>query len=380
MTRTVPYELARSGIAAALRWSGAARLLSAASGWQSAPPVIAYHRVVADFAAHAQSTVPSMLVDAHMLEQQLDWMGRRFRFVSLDELGSQLESGGVPKRAVAAITFDDGYRDFYEQAFPLLWRKGIPTALFVVTDLMGTSRLQLHDRLYLAIGRALTASSCARRDFGHFLLGLGIHLPRLGHLNGAEGDAGAIARTLQDHLPQAELLRVSDALQAQLGPDGGETPAALLPLSWEMLAEMHAAGLTIGSHTRTHALLTNESPARALEETAGSRREIEHRLGITVHHFAYPAGRFDSRVVSATGAAGYRFAYTTCPHRDPAHPLLTVPRRVLWQNSGLGAFDRFSRTMMSCQVTTPLDFRGRCRQEHVPPRPGRGSALQPEGI
>ena len=357
-----PYALAKTGIAAALHWSGTARLLSAAAGWQSGPRVITYHQVVADFAASAQDASPSMLISSRMLEQHLDWIGRRFRFVSLDEVASHLESGR--ESAVAAVTFDDGYRDVYQHAYPLLKRKGIPSAVFVVTDLVGTSNLQLHDRLYLLLGRAHSASVPARRPFGQVLTALGARLPEVAQLGAAAGDAVALGRALLDRLSQAEVLGVCDSLEAELGPSRGETPAALLPLTWEMLAEMHRGGVTIGSHTRTHALLTNEPPQRILDEAAGSRRELERRLGITVDHFAYPAGRFDSCVVSAVAASGYRFGYTTCSHRDRAHPLLTIARRVLWQGSCLDALGRFSSTMMSCQVKTPLDFRNRCRQEH----------------
>lgn len=359
-----PYVLAKTGITAALHWSGAARLLSAAAGWQSGPTVITYHRVVADFAANAPDTTPSMLVSSRMLEQQLDWIGRRFRFVSLDELASHADRGTT--RTVAAITFDDGYRDVYEHAYPLLRRKGIPSAVFVVTGLVGTPGLQLHDRLYSLLARARSAPAAARRRCRHLLGALGAGRPQLDRARDAIGRPGDVARALLDHAPQADVLRLCDGLEAELGPDGGEAPAALVCMTWEMLAEMHRGGVTIGSHTQTHALLANESRQKVRDELAGSRRELERRLGITVDHFAYPAGCFDSGVVSAVAAAGYRFGYTTCSHRDRSHPSLTIPRRVLWQNSCLDALGRFSSTMMSCQVKTPLDFRTRCRQEHDP--------------
>jgi peptidoglycan/xylan/chitin deacetylase (PgdA/CDA1 family) len=347
-----------------MRWTGTGRLLSAAAGWQRTPPVVTYHRVVADFAANARYAMPSMLVSRQMLERHLDWVGRRFSFVSLDELGSHLDGGESARKTVAAITFDDGYRDVYEHAFPLFQRKGIPAAMFVVTDLVGTSNLQVHDRIYLLVTRVLSAEASARRDFGRFLFALGIRSLEAAKVSGAGSDAAAVARALFNDLPQAELLRVCEALESCVGPED-EAPTALLPVTWEMLGEMHRAGWTIGSHTCTHALLTNESPARIREETAGSRRELEHRLGITVDHFAYPAGLFDSMVVSAVAAAGYRFAYATCPHRDQSRARLTIPRRVLWQNSSLDAFGRFSTTMMSFQVKTPFDLRTRCTQDHT---------------
>ncbi len=76
-----------------------------------------------------------MLTSTKMFEQHLDWIGRHFRFVDLDEIGSAVRNGVPFEEPVAAVTFDDGYQDIYEHAVPILKRKGIPAAAFVVTDL-----------------------------------------------------------------------------------------------------------------------------------------------------------------------------------------------------------------------------------------------------
>src|SRR5207244_13385113 len=112
-----------------------------------------------------------------MLERQLAWIGRHFRFISLDELCPRLECGESFDEPVAAITFDDGYRDVYDHAFPLLKRKGIPWAVFVVTGLIGTSRLQSYDKLYLLIARAFSTWRSVPGDLARLLDRLGISLP-----------------------------------------------------------------------------------------------------------------------------------------------------------------------------------------------------------
>jgi len=62
-------------------------------------------------------------------------------------LGSRLEMNDDSTTQIAAITFDDGYQDFYDHALPMLQRKGIPSAIFVMTDYAGTGQVPLHDRL-----------------------------------------------------------------------------------------------------------------------------------------------------------------------------------------------------------------------------------------
>jgi peptidoglycan/xylan/chitin deacetylase (PgdA/CDA1 family) len=136
-------------------------------------------------------------------------------------------------------------------------------------------------------------------------------------------------------------------------------------MTWEMLAAMRRAGVTVGSHTRTHAWLTQEAPARVAEELRGSRLAIEERLGGSVDHFAYPDGRFTRATVQAVADAGYRFGYTTCTDRDGRHPLLTMPRHMLWQNSSIDAVGRFSPVVMSSHVHGVFALVRGCGQEHA---------------
>lgn len=356
-------SLAKTGMACALHWTGSDRLIGALAGSKKTPLVIGYHRVVEDFAASAGSSIPAMLISRKMLERHIDWIGRRFRFVSLDELGSRLERGEAFNRPAVAITFDDGYGELYHNVFPFLKRQGIPAAVFVVTDLIGTSRLQIYDRLYLSFKRAFSRWRAVPRDLTDLLSGQGLLWPGMKRMGQATWTPFSAMRLLIETQPQAEIIRVVEALETEYGiietDQGG-----LGSLSWEMIEEMRRAGITIGSHTKSHAVLPNEGGQKMLEETAGSRRELERRIGITVRHFAYPDGQFNAAAVRAAAAAGYRFGYTSCLHRDPDYPSLTIPRHIFWENSSLDALGRFSPAVMSCQVNRVFDAVAGCRQDH----------------
>lgn len=360
--------LVKTGAACALNWTGADKVIGALSGSRYLPLVIGYHQVVERFPQPDGRFIPAMRITRRMFERHLDWLGRRFRFVSLDELGARLEGGGTFDKPVAAITFDDGYRDVYENAFPLLRQRGIPAACFVVTDLVGTTRFQIYDRLYLALDRAFAEWRSASDGLVRVLLGLEIRRPAIGRLPQTARDPLTAMVALLDVLPQADLHRVVEALEAVAGARD-EIPGELLPLSWDMLAEMHRAGVAVGSHTKTHALLTNEPLGRVHDEVRGSRQALEQRLGIAVEHFAYPDGRFNAAVVAAAAVSGYRFGYSTCRHRDRDYPLLTIPRIVLWENSCLDALGRFSSPIMSCHAHRLFDLVMTCRLQHGGPRP-----------
>jgi peptidoglycan/xylan/chitin deacetylase (PgdA/CDA1 family) len=127
---------------------------------------------------------------------------------------------------------------------------------------------------------------------------------------------------------------------------------------------MVAGGVTVGSHTRSHALLANETPEVLHDEVEGSRRALEQRLGVPIRHFAYPDGRFNASAIQAVADAEYRTAHTICTHRDRAHPLLTISRRMLWEKACINGFGRFSPAILDCQVNGIFDPADTCQTQH----------------
>jgi peptidoglycan/xylan/chitin deacetylase (PgdA/CDA1 family) len=301
------------------------------------PVVVGYHRVVEDFVHSARTSIPSMLVSVRMLERHLDWIGRRYRFVDLDELGAAMESGEAGR--MAAVTFDDGYQDFYELALPLLQRKGIPAAVFVVTGHVGTECVHLHDKLYLLL---------VRRE----------------RLDAYRGVRRLIERVSLEELRAAvAAMEVTDPLPAELVEQ-------FRSLSWEQLARVQASGFTVGSHTCTHVLMTNETAERVRNEAAESRRDIQSSLGAAPRHFAYPSGRFDTAAVRAVAEAGYSFGFTTCTHRNRVYPNLTIPRTLLWEKSSLNSVGAFSGAVLDCQIHHAFGWLGGCPEHHAIARGG----------
>jgi peptidoglycan/xylan/chitin deacetylase (PgdA/CDA1 family) len=357
-------SVVKTGLARALFWTGTDALLGALVDPARSTVVLGYHRVVEDYSTEAHRTIAAMLITRRMLEEQLDWIGRRFRFVDLDELGKRLEQGSDVAGRVAAVTFDDGYRDVYEHAYPLLKRKGIPMAVFVVTDLVGHRELLAHDRLYLALARAFAAWTNPAHGLRCLLLGLSIKMPGMESWDGVGWTAGSVIVWLLRGLPRGDIQKIIDAVEEEVGVDEAAA-RSLVPMTWEMVASMQRAGVTIGSHTRSHAWLTLENRGRALDELRGSRRALESRLGVAVRHLAYPDGQFNKETAKLVAAAGYRCAYTTCSHRDPNHPLLTIPRRMLWQNACLDRRGRFSPAILSCQLHGVFGLLRGCEQNHA---------------
>jgi len=315
---------AKSALCRALAWSRIEAWTARAE-----PLVVGYHQVVED--ARAPGPMPGLATSVRMLERHLDFLGRRFRFVDLDELAESSRTGGGA-RPVAAVTFDDGYAGVRLHAAPLLRRKGIPATVFVVTDAIGSNRPFLHDRLHRALVRS-----------GH------------------RRPAPEAQRTLRAR-PAQEVERIVEAAEASHPPPSPDADS--LPLSLADLRALVASGFSVGSHTRTHPLLVGLPDAARRDELEGSRRDLESRLGLSVRHFAYPDGQFDSAVVRSVADAGYRHAYTVCRHRDTARPQLTIPRVMLWERSSLDSAGAFSGAVLDCQTLGAVPLLGRCPRDH----------------
>lgn len=347
----------KSGFSRGLTWTGADAWIAAFRGVSRLPLILGYHRVIAQ--GDEASGLPGMAITRPTLERHLEWVGRRYRFASLDEIAARLEAEDSTE-GLAAVTFDDGFNDVYENAFPMLVRKGIPAAVFVVSDVIGSPDPPLFERLHLALCGGFERWAHPANALASRLLRLGVAAPPAG----PHATPATLTQSLLEELPLGALRVVVESLEEEVG----RTDAPRLrPMSWAALQEMSESGVVIGSHTRSHAALTLECTPSAQDELKGSRDELEARLGRPVRHFAYPDGRWDNIATALVAAAGYGFGYTICGHRDGAQPHLTIPRRMLWEASCLDASERFSDAIMSCHAHGVFDFMARCRQRHTLP-------------
>lgn len=325
------------------------------------PLVLGYHRVVEDFDEAARTEMPSMLISTRMFEQHLDCIGRHFRFVDVDEIGAAIRNGVPFEEPVAAVTFDDGYQDVYDHAVPLLKRKGIPAASFIVTDLIGRPSWQTHDKLFHLVTKGYTTWSNPRRQLEGVLRDLGLPASEILRTRTDTQTPFKVVSALLPNLSRDDVGRVMQYLEWNVGNGFVGVPLAM---TWPMVKQMQRDGFTIGSHTRSHVSLPMESAATAAEELIESKREIERQLERSIDHFAYPGGQFTPAVVENLERAGYRYAYTACPHGDTRYPALTIERLLLWEGSSVDAGGQFSPAILECQAQDLWPPARVCRRCH----------------
>ncbi len=101
-------------------------------------PIILYHHIrpiTSDMSQLAQGL--SVTPDA--FEAQLLYLkSSGYQSMRLSDFATNLSHGKMPDKYSFALTFDDGYQDFYTYAWPLLKRYGFHATLFVIINRVGT--------------------------------------------------------------------------------------------------------------------------------------------------------------------------------------------------------------------------------------------------
>jgi peptidoglycan/xylan/chitin deacetylase (PgdA/CDA1 family) len=263
--------------------------------------ILTYHRVLP--AERKESYFnPRLIVTPETLLRHCEVLQRRFDVWPLSEAVQRLRGGRSLLRPLAAITFDDGYRDNFKYALPVMAATGLAATFFVVSTLIGADQPPWYDRLANALTAWLACRGGAPLPSQHpacALLRNGQPTPR---------DAVAFAKRLT---PEARR-RLVEEIERE-GGAGDEHSGDDRMMTWPQLQELAHAGHEIGSHAATHEILTQLDDQALRAELEGSRQQLEDKLGVPVRAFSYPNGDFDARVAHATAEAQYECAVTVQP-------------------------------------------------------------------
>jgi len=323
--------------------------------------ILAYHRVVHDVDAERGAAIPGLLISAATFERHLVQL-RRAGF-SLVTLGEALEvSAGLRtgRGDLAVLTFDDGYRDNYEVAFPILQKHRAPATIFLPTDFIGTERRLPHDRLFQLLSLARARAGRAPSDRAH-LAGADPWSPML-----ERRPEEAVAAIIEGW-SHAQILRMIDVLAARLHAPAPPRGGTLL--DWTQCQTMRRSGLvSFGAHTQGHVALHREPLASVEREIRQSRRAVERELDAPCRDFAYPNGQHSPEIVRALVRAGFRSAVTTedAPNRRAGDPY-RLGRKTLWENHSRGLGGAHSDALLACQLDGVFGMLG--MQRPVPGTP-----------
>jgi len=317
----------------------------------SIPLILAYHRVVARRDPEAECSLSAIIVCPDSFREQIAYLMDHYDIVSLERL-PLIASEGSQFRKIAVITFDDGWKDNYTNAYPVLREYGIPATIFLVTDHIGTSRWFWPEKVIYILKKAgklrIRAPQFLREWLG----------PELDYFP-APTDVNGI-HTLIESMKGLSVEKL-DCILGYLSKKTGVSLVSLektrILLDWDEVKEMASHGISFGSHTQTHPIMPSIQVDMASEEIRGSKKTIEKHLKKPCVTFAYPNGNWDETVRKIVMESGYTCACSVSTTLSASRvDLYSLKRRIIHEGFAAGPGGRFSKCLFAAELAGLFGF------------------------
>jgi peptidoglycan/xylan/chitin deacetylase (PgdA/CDA1 family) len=234
-------------------------------------------------------------------KKQIQFIKKHFQVITLDEALLLAENKLPLNRRYALITFDDGYIDNYEEAYPVLKEEKISAVFFIPTDYVDSNIIPWWDEIaWMLKNTSKKAFSFADKDTVYL-------------------NSSILDKVIRNFLTVIKLdSRSMDEkmleLKTKLACEYNVNPKdKSLFLSWAQIKEMKAGGMAIGSHTCSHRILTHIDKGNQLFELKQSKQLLEQYLGCSIDSIAFPVGQsntFNDEICDMTERLGYKIAFS----------------------------------------------------------------------
>lgn len=321
--------------------------------------ILMYHRVL-DAAHIGQNHLPSGMVTLEStFDKQMQYLRKNFNVIPLDALiGYLKDRKNLPPRSII-ITFDDGWRDNYIFAFPILKRYDLPATIFLSTDYIGTSKIFWFQAInFILRSRALTSQKMTHilNKFEQISLEERKALVRSSALvDPFIEKLKRIKPDIQERIVR-EMIKESDLRTNEIGK-------RRWMLDWEEIEKMGEKQISFGSHACSHRILTHLNLADIKRELIQSKRAIEEKTERPVNCFAYPNGDYSPKIRELVKEAGYLCgcAVEGAGGRQDEIDLFALPRIGIHEGMSIGIKGGFSKALFACHIA---GFFIRRRREH----------------
>lgn len=240
----------------------------------------------------------------------------RYLTQNFDVIGIRDLAGWKARRGrYVMITFDDGYLDNYEAAYPILRAYGAPGVFFLTSGFLDRLHTAWWDEIAWMVATSRQTRLAANPwTIGEFQLPEGDRRPVLDRLL-------RIYKSLPGRRAQEFLSFLAEALETGRAPESSG-----VWMDWSHVREMHSQGMEFGGHTVTHPVLANLSRGEQEHEVRECRSRIEAELGRPISAFSYPVGQrdsFNATTQACLREAGYTWAFSYYGgfSRSAANPL-----------------------------------------------------------
>lgn len=268
--------------------------------------ILAYHRVLADDDPKG-AVQPGMYVNRSVFERQVAFLKTEYEVISFNTLLQFWENRTFDlRKKYCVVTFDDGWLDNYRHAYPVLKKYRLPATIFLPTAYIGTNRWFWPDSFAYFLGRdRLTHLDAeARKRLFDLLRNFSGAIPSADDNLFSVDALNKLIESLKGRSPED----LEKLIQEISGVLSQPLPSERVFLNWEEVREMSRHGISFGSHSSNHLILTGLPSGRIRHELEGSQRILKEKGLNYLPVFCYPNGNSSEAVRKAVREAGYRAA------------------------------------------------------------------------
>ncbi len=257
--------------------------------------ILMYHGVVPspDFSLSANH------LSVNDFKRHIFYLKKNFKVRKLNDLFDDYSNGVPAKEFEIAITFDDGYSNNFNYAYPVLKQHEMPATIFMVTQaLENPGRILWYDFID-GVKHRINPYGIAEVDFGFD------SEKRIMQKNITDTES---LKSFMKRINVEEKNKIIQWIKKHgIEPDSTGKKDYFELLSATQVREMTDSGLIeIGSHTHNHPNLSEITINEAEQEIVKSKKLIENATGKEVKSIAFPDGSYNDAVKSLCIKAGYK--------------------------------------------------------------------------
>jgi len=272
--------------------------------------VLTYHRIAEPGANSFYDPVISATRDS--FRAQVNWLYNHVRLLTMDELVSQVDSALTWREPTMLLTFDDGYRDNFDVAVPILREHNVPATFFIPTAFFESPSLPWWDHVAYVIKQTQVQQLVLDRNANSELPLLQIDLQSVSR---TDAIMTIIRAFLDQNIADQRWFLSQLEERAKVAVDS-ESLARELFMSWDQVRHLDEleVGFAIGSHAHSHRRLADLDADTQRHELSDSKQILEAHLGHKIKGIAYPygwPGTYTALTKTLAAQAGFRLAFAS---------------------------------------------------------------------
>jgi peptidoglycan/xylan/chitin deacetylase (PgdA/CDA1 family) len=275
--------------------------------------VLMYHRVLDKDEISKSYSQNGIIVSKKTFAAQMQYLNKHFNMISLTDVIERVKDKIPFVSKSCLITFDDGWKDNFQNAYPVLKKNRIPAAIFLPTDFIGTNRNFWQERLtklLMYLHLRCRQNKDLKEKAKHNLNTVGIAEILSAPTNKRYEEISKFVSLQKNKTkPDIEnLIKEIESLVELPAPDDDIEDSAFL--DWSKIKSMLGNGIEFGSHGKSHTILTS-TDVDLDSELMQSKSVVESQLNTPIRSFSYPNGDYAMKIADQVRQYGYNIAFGT---------------------------------------------------------------------